>query len=117
MNQPATPVAIARAFTEAWSSHDMETAASYLADDVVFDGPGGHSTGTEAYLQGLNGFAQSVIGLKILAAHGDDAEALIMYEVTTAQPGTLTCAELLTFRDGKIQTDRLTFAPKKPATD
>jgi hypothetical protein len=32
-----------------------------------------------------------------------------MYDVTTGPLGTLTCAELLTFRDSKIQTDLLTF--------
>lgn len=36
---PANSAEIARTFTEAWSSGDMETAASYLADDVTFDGP------------------------------------------------------------------------------
>jgi SnoaL-like domain len=109
MTEQSTPVAIARAFTEAWSSHDMDTAASYLADGVTFDGPTGHSTGKTAYLQGLSGFAQRVSGMKMLAALGDDTQALIMYEVATPA-GTTTCAEHLTFRGGKIQTDRLTFS-------
>jgi hypothetical protein len=32
-----TPRAIAVAFTKAWSSHDLLSAAAYLAEDVVFD--------------------------------------------------------------------------------
>ncbi|HEV2460210.1 MAG TPA: nuclear transport factor 2 family protein [Ktedonobacterales bacterium] len=110
MATETSPVAIARSFTQAWTSHDMETAASYLAADVVFDGPAGHSVGADAYLKGLQAFASTVSGLKLLAALGDDTQALIMYEVTTPA-GTLTCAEHLTFTvGGTIQTDRLTFA-------
>jgi len=109
MTERSTPVAIARTFTEAWTGHDMDTAARYLADDVVFDGPASHSIGAQAYMEGLTAFAQRVTGMQMLAALGDDAQALIMYEVTTPA-GTLTCAEHLTIRGGKLQTDRLTFA-------
>ena len=45
----------------------------------------------------------------MLAAFGDGSQALIRYGVTTAPFGTLTCVELLTFRDGNIVTDRLAF--------
>lgn len=97
------------AFTKAWSSHDLTSAAAYLADDVAFDGPGGHSEGTNAYLEVLTPFAQRVTGMRIIAALGDNDQALIMYEVTIGPSVTVTCAEHLTIRDGKIQADRLTF--------
>jgi SnoaL-like protein len=109
MSTDTTPVALARSFTEAWTSHDMDTAAGYLAADVVFDGPASHSVGADAYLKGLNAFASTVSGMTMRAALGDDTQALIMYEVSTPA-GTLTCAEHLTFSGGKVQTDRLTFA-------
>jgi SnoaL-like domain len=109
MTEHRTPVAIACAFTEAWTSHDMDTAASYLAEDVELDGPTNHRTGVKAYMEGLRPFARAVTGMRMVAAFGDDAQALIMYEVTTGPFGTLTCAEHLTIRDGKIQTDKLTF--------
>lgn len=104
-----TPQAIAVAFTKAWSSNDLTTAATYLAEGVVFDGPGGHSEGAKAYLEGLTPFAQGVTGMRIIAALGDDHQALIMYEVTIGPSVTVTCAEHLTIRGGKIQADRLTF--------
>lgn len=121
MTTQATPVAVARAFTVAWSSHDMDGAANFLAQDVVFDGPGGHTTGREAYMSGLIPFATRVTSANILAAFGDDERAIIMYEVTVG-PGTiLTCAELLTVHDGQIQADRLAFdtaaiRPAQPPT-
>lgn len=110
MAEQANPTTadLARAFTEAWARHDMDTAAGYLADDVVFDGPIQHTSGKEAYVTALTTFLRVVTGVKILAAFGDDQQALIMYDLRTAL-GTLTSAELLTFRNGKIVADRLTF--------
>jgi hypothetical protein len=111
MPENTTPVAVARAFTEAWTSHDMDTTASYIAEDVVFDGPLGHVNGKNAYLESLNGLIRgmAISGARVVAAFGDDTQALIWYELITGRFGTLTCAKLLTVRDGKILTDRLTF--------
>ncbi len=108
MSEHLAPAAIARAFTEAWTSHDMVAAASYLADDVTFDGPINHSRGKQEYLAGLSAFAQHASGLKIIAVLGDAEQAMMMYELT-GPLGPATYVERLTFRDGKIQTDRLVF--------
>jgi len=110
VTEPTTPLALAIAFTNAWTRHDLETAASYVAEDVEFDGPiAGHTTGIDAYMQGLSAFAPVVTGMQIIAAFGDDTRALIMYDLATAPFGTLRTAELLTVKDGKIQADKLTF--------
>jgi hypothetical protein len=108
---PATPVAVARAFTEAWTSRDMDTAARYVAEDVVFDGPLGHVEGKATYIESLKRLVGmlGVTGVRVHAAFGDDTQALIMYDLLTERFGALTCAKLLTFRDGKILRDRLTF--------
>ena len=105
---PSSTAEIARAFTQAWTSGDMETAAGYLADDVTFDGPINHSSGKQEYIAGLSAFARRASDLNILAALGDDDQAIIMYELTTG-PLRAIYAERLTIRDGKIQTDRLVF--------
>ncbi len=109
MTARPTPLAVGLAFTEAWTSHDLASAARYVADDVVFDGPMAHLTGFEAYMEGLARFAQAITGMQVVAAFGDDEQGLIMYEVTTGPFGTLRCAECFTVTDGKIQTDKLTF--------
>lgn len=109
MSQQQTPLAIGLAFTQAWTSHDMDAAAGYLAKDVIFNGPLNQAVGDEAYMEALTRFANTVTGLKILAAFGDDHQALIMYEVTTVPFGPIPSAELLTVKDGKIQADRLIF--------
>lgn len=109
MSEHLTPLAVARAFLEAWTSRHMDTAAGYVAEDVVFDGPIQHSTGIELYFDGLAPFAQTVTGDKILATFGDDDRALIMHEVSSVPFGTITMAELFTVKDGKIQAHRAAF--------
>jgi len=106
-----TSAAIARAFTEAWTRQDMETAGGYLTDDVVFDGPLGHVEGKDDYVQSLSGLVRSlgISGVRVLAAFGDETQALLMYELITEKAGPLLCAKLLMLRDGKIAADRLTF--------
>ena len=111
MTDHSTSATIARAFTEAWTSRDMDTAGGYLTDDIVFDGPLGQVNGKQTYLESLNGLTQAlgVTGARVVAAFGDEMQALIMYELITDKFGALTCAKLLTMRDSKIQSDRLTF--------
>lgn len=109
MTKHKTPLDVAIAFTQAWTSQDMTKAANYVAEDVIFDGPLQQSTGADPYLKGLTKLARDVTGFQMIAAFGDDDEALIMYDLITSPYGTLTCAKHLTVRDGKIQHDKLTF--------
>jgi hypothetical protein len=104
-----TPVEVALAFTKAWTSRDMDTAAKYVGDDVVFEGPMAQTTGAKVYFEGLSGLAKTVKSVKVIAAYGDESHALIMYDLQTEPFGTLTCAKHFTVRDGKIQRDKLTF--------
>jgi hypothetical protein len=109
MSNETSPLHVALAFTEAWTSHDLKTAAGYVADDVVFDGPLGHTTTLKDYLDGITNLAKSVTSARILAAYGDAQQALIMYELATNPFGTLRCAKLLQVRDGRIVSDKLAF--------
>jgi hypothetical protein len=109
MPEHPTPADVAISFTEAWTSHDMDTAARYVADDVVFEGPLSQATGITEYIEGLSQFAQAVTGLQILAVVADDERAMIMYEVTTGPFGMLRAAEDLVISGGKITRDTLVF--------
>ena len=109
MASEAKPLDVARAFTRAWTSGDLDAAASYVADDVVFDGPLQQSTGAKPYIDGLTKLACEVTGVRMIAEFGNDAEALLMYDLHTGPWGTLTCAKHLRVRNGKIIGDQLTF--------
>jgi hypothetical protein len=109
MSAETNPIDVATAFTKAWTSGKLDEAASYVADDVVFDGPMQKSTGKKPYVEGLSKLAAEISGVRIIAAYGDDSHALLMYGLLTGRYGTLTCAKHLTFRDGKIERDQLAF--------
>jgi ketosteroid isomerase-like protein len=82
-------VALALAHLEAWTNQDFDAVRGNLADDVQFFSPAANLAGIGEYMdapQGLTQFARQVVGgsLRIIAAMGDERNALIMYEVSTA---------------------------------
>ena len=113
MTESKKPVDVATAFTEAWTGHDMDRAAKYVAADVVFDGPMGHVTGVEDYVESLTRLGKEVKDFRMIAAFGDEEQALVMYDLITKSYGTLRCAKLFEVRDGKIYGDKLTFDSDK----
>lgn len=81
-------VDLARAHLEAWTNHDFDSARENLAADVQFFSPAANLTGIAEYMdapRGLVQFAKQVVpgSLRIIAAAGDERNALIMYEVRT----------------------------------
>ena len=109
MDERATPLDAALAFTRASTNHDLDAASRCVAEDVVFDGPLAQTTGVERYMQRLRQLSSSSIDLEMISAHGSEDNALSMYDLHTGTYGALTCAECLTVRGGKIIHDRLTF--------
>jgi hypothetical protein len=85
-SQISPAVVLARSHLEAWTNHDLDAARRNLADDVQFYSPAASLVGIEDYMDGPRGlaqFAKQVVpgSLRIIAATGDDRNALIMYEV------------------------------------
>jgi len=82
-------VALAIAHLEAWTNQDFETVRGNLAEDVSFFSPAANLTGIDEYMdapRGLTQFARQVVpgSLRVIAKMGDERNALIMYEVSTA---------------------------------
>ena len=81
-------VALARAHLEAWTNHDLDTVRGNLAKDVQFYSPAANLVGIDEYMdapRGLTQFARQVVpgSLRVIAAMGDERNALIMYQVST----------------------------------
>jgi hypothetical protein len=110
-------VALARAHLEAWSNHDFETARGNLAADVEFHSPAAHLVGIDEYMDGPRGltqFARQVVpgSLRVMAAIGDERNALIMYQVDTegGHIGSKVFPSAQTWvldGSGKIQVERI----------
>ena len=120
---PESPaVAIARSHVEAWSNHDFDTARKRLADDVRVTAittqpfpPATDLAGADDYMVGLTQFAKAVVpgSLQILAAIGDERNALLMLTVSVdfgAGPATLPGARLYQLDDNnKIKAEHVVF--------
>ncbi len=109
-DKPLSPLDVAQAFTQAWTRRDLAAAAEFVAEDVVFDGPLQQSTGKQPYMNGLTRLSSEITGMMPIAAFGDADKALLMYDLSTAHHGVLTCAKCLTVdAQGRIIRDRLVF--------
>jgi hypothetical protein len=99
----------ALAYYEAWTSHNIDKAMSYIADDIVCDAPAGRLDGVNAYRGFLGPFVQIVTGATMIAAFGDDQTALVMYDTQTVPVKSAPGAECVTVKDGKITYSRFVF--------
>lgn len=104
---PALQTALA--YYRAWTSHDLDAAMSYIADDVVCDAPAGRLEGAEAYRGFMAPFVQILTGSTLIAAFGDEQTALIMYDTQTVPVPSAPGAECVTVQDGKITQSRFLF--------
>ena len=99
----------ALAYFQAWTSHDLDKAMSYIADDIVCDGPAGRLEGADAYRGFMGPFVHILTGSELIAAFGDGQTALIMYDTETVPVKSAPAAEWVTVTDGKITYSRFVF--------
>jgi hypothetical protein len=97
---PALDVALA--YHQAWTSHDLDKAMSYIAEDIVCDAPAGRLEGAAAYRDFMGPFVQILTGSELVAAYGDDAKAVVVYDTETVPVRSAPGAECVTVKDGKI---------------
>ena len=97
---PALRVALA--YYDAWTSKDLETAMSYISDDILCEAPPGRLDGADAYRAFMAPFVAILRDSKMIAAFGDEETALVMYDTQTVPVSRAPGAECVTVRDGKI---------------
>lgn len=109
MTQPVLD--LVTAYQDAWTSGDLDTAATYLAQDFRFEGAGASFTSVDDFLPFLTRFAGRIgRGWRQVAAFGDGDEALVMYELRgpagQALPPTV---DHFVVRGGLIAAETLVF--------
>ncbi len=110
MTETTSPaLRVALAYYQAWTSHDLDTAMTYIADDIVCDAPPGRLQGAAAYLGFMAPFTQILKQAELLGAFGDDTTAVIVYDTETVPVRSAPAAECVTVRDGKIVYSRFIF--------
>ncbi len=84
MTEPTSPaLEIALAYFHAWTGHDLDKAMEYIADDVVCDAPAGRLEGAAEYRGFMGPFVQILKSSELLAAFGDDQQAVVVYDTET----------------------------------
>ena len=99
----------AMAYYDAWTSHDLDAAMGYIAEDIVCDAPAGRLEGAEAYQNFIEPFMRILTGSTIIAAFGDDETALVMYDAHTVPVRNAPGAECVTVKNDKITYSRFVF--------
>lgn len=107
---------VVRRYHQAWTSGDVETAMTCVADDITARVPGEDIVGLPAYREYIAGFAPHLTGLEDVASFVDGDRVSLIYYPQTPATSTAPAAEYFTVRDGKIATsvlvfDRMSFAP------
>ena len=101
-NTKPTALQIARTYIEAMARKDVETIVSVSAEDVLCTSPIGQTTGIERFRAFQEGFARMITTLTVLAVHGDDEQAVVVYDVATHPVPHSMVAELLRIKNGKL---------------
>lgn len=110
ISETASPaLRVALAYYHAWTSHDMETAMRYVAEDIVCDAPAGRLVGAEAYRGFMAPFVGILKGATLLAAFGDDSTAVVVYDTETVPVKSAPGAECVTVENGRITRSRFIF--------
>ena len=110
MTETTSPaLRVALAYYQAWTSRDLDTAMSYIADDIVCDAPAGRLQGAAAYRAFMGPFTQILKHAELIASFGDDTTAVVVYDTETVPVESAPAAECVTVRDGKIAYSRFIF--------
>ena len=99
----------ALAYHRAWTTHDFETAMTYVADDITCDAPAGQLQGATAFRGFMGPFVEIVTSTELFAGFGDDEQALLVYQTHTVPVADVPGAEWLTVRNGRITHMRIIF--------
>ena len=97
-------------YYKAWTTGDLVTARSCLADDLDFKGSIDTFHKADDFLGELKGFHSMLRGVKLLKSFFDQDSAALLYDCDTVTPaGVIRTAEFFSTSSGKITEIRLVF--------
>lgn len=98
-NKTAKEVGLA--FINALNSEDFDTAAGYLADDMVFDGVMGKRNGAEAYIADMQ---KMKFKYDVQKAFEDDNDVCLLYDIDMSGKATIFTCGWYHISRGKIKS-------------
>lgn len=109
MSDTGAALRVALAYHRTWTSKDLDTAMSYIASGIVCDAPAGRIEGIAAYREFMGPFVAMLLDASLIAAYGDDQQAVVVYDTRTTLVPSGPGAECVTVDDGRIVYSRFIF--------
>lgn len=110
MSDIETTRKIVEGYTSAWTSGDLETARSYLADDLEFRGSIDNFNDADSLISALSVFLHILKSVDMQTTFYHEDEAIQMYDCVTDSPaGTIRTVEYFKLADGKITEIKVIF--------
>ncbi len=98
-------LSVAKAYHQAWSTHDFANIERYLADDLQVEVPINSYAGKNDFLEAVKRTAEHTSRVDLLAEFADGDQAMLLYDMTLPI-GQLRVAEHFTISGGKIHRVR-----------
>ena len=102
-------LAVSLAYFEAWTTKTFDDAIAYVDQSIVCDAPSGRLEGLDAFRSFMEPFTKILTRSELIAAFGDDATAVLMYDTDTIPVKDAPGAEYHEVRNGKISYLRIIF--------
>ena len=97
-------------YHEAWTRGDLETARSYLADDLDFVGSIDAFRCADDFIAVLGMFREMLREITLIQSFFAENGAALLYDCDTVTPaGVIRRGEFFTIAEGKIASIRLVF--------
>ncbi len=93
---------VVRAYHDAWTARDFDTAVSLLAGDLEVEVPINDYPTTESFASALRSFGAQATRVELLSEMETDGEAMLLYDMEVRGLGSMRIAEHFTVSDGKI---------------
>lgn len=100
---------IAQDYFDAMSNKDINRLMALADDDIACFSPLGDLVGIESFRGFSEGFAKMINKLTLIAAFGDDEQAVIVYESDTLPVKSAFVAEHIIAKNGKIVSTRVIY--------
>ena len=109
MSTTADPAEIIQRYHDAWTSGDVDSAMSLVADSAAFFAPDPEVSTKEQWRNYLRNFVPMLTGAPELTRMTDEHRVALWYFPQTATTTTTLASELFTVEDGRIVEIRLAF--------
>ncbi|WJE30648.1 nuclear transport factor 2 family protein [Bacillus altitudinis] len=109
LNETNGALEVARAYFDAMANKDIDKIMSLASDEIICNSPVGQLVGTQSFRGFQEGFARMINKLTLVAAFGNDEQAVIIYESETIPVKNSTVVEYIIVKNGKMASTQVIY--------